>query len=172
VGARTTWLDDMREAAPEELRRVLAAELVDADRVYVPGFPCTHADHVLVALAVAGTALPGELCFYVDQPYATWRLLGDHHPALRRAARAGAFAARLRTLRAQQEPVLPQALAAFRGGARWEAVSAGRRERQLKRRAALAYRSQFAIFGRRLIHGIALYERGWGGEGICRLSGA
>jgi hypothetical protein len=56
-----------------------------------------------------------------------------------------------------------------RGG---EAVPATRRERRLKREASLAYRSQFALFGRKLVYGIELYERGWGGEGIGRLSAA
>jgi LmbE family N-acetylglucosaminyl deacetylase len=170
LGARTTWLEGMREASAEELRRSLAAELAGADRVYVPGFPCTHADHELVSLAVVEEPPPGELRLYVEQPYATWRLLGDHVPALRRAARAAAFAVRLGTVRALQEPTQPGTVAP--GPVNWEAVLAGRRERELKRRACLAYRSQFAIFGGKLVHGIALYERGWGGEGIGRLSGA
>jgi LmbE family N-acetylglucosaminyl deacetylase len=170
LGAGTDWLEGTRAAPPEELGRVLAAALGDAELVLVPGFPCTHADHELVATAVAEQRLDGELAFYVDQPYATWRLLGDHQPAWRRATCAAGLAARLRSVRTLQEPTLLPALAATRGPTRWEPLPAGARERRLKREAALAYRSQFAIFGRKLIHGIALYERGWGGEGIGRLA--
>jgi hypothetical protein len=170
LGARTTWLEGLRAASVEELRHALAPELADADRVYVPGFPCTHADHELVSRAVVDEPPPGDLRLYVEQPYATWRLLGDHVPAPRRVARAAASVVRLGAVRALQEPRQPGP--AGPGPVRWEAVPAGRRERELKRRACLAYRSQFAIFGRMLVHGIALYERGWGGEGIGRLSGA
>lgn len=170
LGARTTWLEGMRAASAQELRRALTAEVAGADRVYVPGFPCTHADHVLVSRAVAEDPSPGELRLYVEQPYATWRLLGDHVLPPRRAARAAGSAVRLGAVRALQEPPQPGHVAP--GPVRWEAVPAGRRERELKRRACLAYRSQFGIFGRRLVHGIALYERGWGGEGIGRVSGA
>ena len=52
---------------------------------------------------------------------------------------------------------------------RWERLPSTARDRWSKQRALLAYRSQFRLFGKRLLVGIALYEWGWGGEAIGRL---
>jgi hypothetical protein len=138
----------------------------------VPGFPCAHGDHLLVCNVFIEDAPPG-LAFYVEQPYATWRLAGTRHPAPVRLRRLAAAATGRPSLRDEQQPVLPDSLAApVEASVAWQAAPASAVDRRLKRRAIRAYRSQVAIFGTPLLGAIALYERAWGGEGIGRLARA
>jgi LmbE family N-acetylglucosaminyl deacetylase len=167
LGARTVWLEGTRGLGPHQLGHRLADELADADDVLIPGFPCAHADHELVARAVLEHGVPGELGLYVEQPYAMWRLLGSHHPPQRRGARMAALAVRAPWIRKKQEPVVPTALAGASASPDWQPVRASAHDRFAKYRASRLYGSQFRVFGREMLVGIALYEWGWGGEGIA-----
>jgi LmbE family N-acetylglucosaminyl deacetylase len=170
LGARTRWLEGTRRLVPDELRQRLADELGDADHVLIPGFPCTHGDHELVARLVLAAGVRGELALYVEQPYAMWRLLGSHHPRQRRMARMAGLAIRARGVRASQEPDAPAALRPEPSTSlSWRPARASTHDRIAKYRASLLYRSQIRLFGRELPVGIALYEWGWGGEGIARV---
>jgi LmbE family N-acetylglucosaminyl deacetylase len=173
LGARPVWLALSRDLPRAELSRCLSEELVDADLVLIPGSPCTHADHELVSTLVLEIGVPGDLALYVEQPYAMWRLLGEQHASRLRAARFAALAVRAGNVRREQEPVVPAAIrGALSATPRWEAPSAPAPDRWSKQRASLAYRSQFRLFGKRLLAGMALYEWAWGGEAIGRLSRA
>lgn len=81
VGARPVWWplsDDTNDAPPdpEQIRARLEAALPAYDAVLAPGFPLQHAHHRLVARLVVEAMPPGAvLGLYVEQPYASWRLL-------------------------------------------------------------------------------------------------
>ncbi|HYY03860.1 MAG TPA: PIG-L family deacetylase [Gaiellaceae bacterium] len=170
LGARAVCLEGVRTLSRAELGRRLRPELAQADLVLIPGYPCTHADHELVSALVLEDGVPGELALYVEQPYAMWRLLGQQHARRRRIARSVGLAARAGGVRALQEPVVPAALRRAASTAGWEPIRATAHDRWLKQRASLCYRSQFRLFGLRLLAAIALYEWAFGGEAIGRLT--
>lgn len=163
-------------ATPTEIGEAVNAAAAGADLVLAPGYPLYHTDHALVArLLVERPPAAARLGFYVEQPYATWRLLGRGRRSwaapgltLGRSARyAAAMAVRSSSMRLLQRPRLPTELSTVLGGEPdWESAAADRRDRRTKRRAVRAYASQLRGFGPLVPERMALYEHAWGGEGI------
>lgn len=149
VGADPVWLSFPEGADTPELVRSLQAELADADTVLVPGFPRSHPDHRLAAGLVERMQV--RCAGYVEQPYAMWRLLGDR-PETGSRIRNGLALALRRRLELPAAGVRP--------------LRHALRDGRAKRRAVQAYESQLRGFGRLVAPGIALYEWGFGGEGI------
>lgn len=187
VGAIPTWLpytDDDHGGEPnlERMRARLDKEIADADAdaVLFPGHPLAHPDHALLAASLL-SAPPTEarLGLYIEQPYAAWRHLGRGRrswatvdltltTSLRNLASMLLHTKRGREL--QTPTVGPAVTSAIDGEPVWAALAAGRSDRRLKRRALLEYASQFRGFGVHTRPVIALYERGWGGEGLAWIS--
>jgi LmbE family N-acetylglucosaminyl deacetylase len=165
LGARPVWLPFASGAPDDTILELLGPALSEADVVVVPGFPCTHEDHVRSAQLTAAVVLPEKLALYVEQPYATWRLLGGGVPLQRRLRALAALAADSRARRLQA-PGPPPALPAL-GGLAWRVQAASSEHRRRKRRAMRCYESQWRIFSRFLLPGIALYERSRGGEELA-----
>ena len=82
VGATPVWFpfrdeDHGRGDEDDEVWAAVAAQAGWADMVLVPGFPLFHPDHVWLTRTVVVRGLgPARLGFYVEQPYASWRLIG------------------------------------------------------------------------------------------------
>jgi LmbE family N-acetylglucosaminyl deacetylase len=186
VGAEPLWLplpdeeyDNDRSEA--EIWTALQGSLEAATLIVCPGFPLVHRDHALLTRLIAPRIDRGRLAFYVEQPYASWRLIGRGRrswaaPGL--TLRGGVInlariLARTREGRRLQRPALPGDLAAaLDGEPRWKAAVASPHDRWAKHRAVRAYASQLRTFGPLAWTQIALYELGWGGEGLGWLSDA
>ncbi|HEV8251449.1 MAG TPA: PIG-L family deacetylase [Gaiellaceae bacterium] len=182
VGAEPVWLsfrddDHGRDAAPTDVWSALAPFFEWADAVLAPGFPLYHPDHAwLTALVVGEVGAAPRLGFYVEQPYASWRLVGRGRRTwtlqgltLKRGlVNLAATSMRLPAGRRLQQPSLPEGLSEQLGGQpRWEAARTGPRSWWKKQRAVRAYASQLRAFGPLVPTRMALYELGWGGEGIA-----
>ena len=69
--------DHGRGDEDDEVWAAVAAQTGWADMVLVPGFPLFHPDHVWLTRTVVVRGLGrARLGFYVEQPYASWRLIG------------------------------------------------------------------------------------------------
>lgn len=182
VGAEPVWLpfhddDHGRDATPADVWSALAPLLQPADAVLTPGFPLYHPDHAwLTSLVVRELGATARLGFYVEQPYASWRLVGRGRrtwtlPGLtlrRGLLNLATTVSRLPAGRRLQQPSLPGDLGATLGGPlQWKAAPAGPRGWWKKQHAVRAYESQLRGFGPLVPTRIALYEFGWGGEGIA-----
>jgi LmbE family N-acetylglucosaminyl deacetylase len=187
VGATPTWLpftDNDHGGEPNlELMRARLDEAIaeaDADAVLLPGYPLAHPDHALLTTSFLSTPpRAGRLGLYVEQPYAAWRHIGRG-----RRTWAAADLTLTRSLhnltsmllhtkrgRELQTPTLDPAVTGSVGGEPvFGELVAGRHDRRSKRRALHEYDSQFRGFGRHTRPLIALYERGWGGEGLAWIS--
>ncbi|CAA9465199.1 MAG: hypothetical protein AVDCRST_MAG38-774 [uncultured Solirubrobacteraceae bacterium] len=90
VGARALWLpfaDDANEtpAADDEIVEALVERLDGYDSVLLPGFPLRHPDHRRVSRLALQALSPGAYVgLYVEQPYASWRVLS--HMAITKQA--------------------------------------------------------------------------------------
>jgi LmbE family N-acetylglucosaminyl deacetylase len=187
VGATPTWLpytdaDHGGESNLERMRARLDKEIAeaDADAVLLPGYPLAHPDHALLAASLlSAPPMAARLGLYVEQPYAAWRHLGRGRRSW--AADDLTLTTSLRNLasmllhtrrgRALQAPTAgPAVTSAIDGEPVWAAVVARGSDRRLKRRALKEYASQFRGFGVHTRPVIALYERGWGGEGLAWVS--
>jgi len=187
VGATPTWLpytdaDHGGEPNLERMRARLDKEIAeaDADAVLLPGYPLAHPDHALLAASLlSAPPTAARLGLYVEQPYAAWRRLGRGRRSW--AADDLTLTTSLRNLasmllhtrrgRALQAPTAgPAVTSAIDGEPVWGAVVARGSDRRLKRRALKEYASQFRGFGVHTRPVIALYERGWGGEGLAWIS--
>jgi LmbE family N-acetylglucosaminyl deacetylase len=182
LGATAVWLpftdsDHGGGTSDDELLPALHEALSAADAVLVPGYPLVHPDHArLTRLLLAEPPPDARIGLYVEQPYATWRHLGrgrrvwaapDLTPA-RGLRNAAAILLRTRSGRRLQRPVLPEVLAeALTNQPVWTVLRSSLRDTWAKQRALRAYRSQFAGFGRATAPTIAVYELGWGGEGVA-----
>lgn len=183
VGAVPVWLpfrdaEYASERSDATVWEPLAPLLADADCVLVPGFPLAHPDHLWLTILVLAHRSPEQrVGLYVEQPYAAWRLIGRGRRdwaapnlTLRRGmANAAAIVIRTRSGRALQHPVAPEPVTRHARKPTWTATRPGVRARRQKQRAVRAYRSQLAGFGTRSSTVIALYEHGWGGEGLAWL---
>jgi LmbE family N-acetylglucosaminyl deacetylase len=186
VGANPVWLpftdeDHGGEPDPESVRAALAEALVDAEVALLPGYPLALPDHVRVTRWLLAEPPRARLGLYVEQPYAAWRHIGRGR---RVWAAPGLTAGRglrnllsilLRTPRGRrlQRPALaPDVASAVVAEPAWAALRAELRDRRLKQRAMQAYDSQFTAFGKHTATLIALYELGWGGEGVAWISSA
>jgi LmbE family N-acetylglucosaminyl deacetylase len=168
LGVTPEWLSfDARwaDAAGEALQQALG----DASVVLVPGFPCTHKDHVFAARAVlAARRRDVSVGLYVDQPYAMWRILGRQAaPGSRRRNFRDVLLRRPSTAALQQPEVSTHIADLVQAPLEWLRLRRGRRAWLAKQRATLAYASQLQVFSRVMPLGIALYERQWGGEGVA-----
>jgi LmbE family N-acetylglucosaminyl deacetylase len=180
LGAETVWLpfadyEYEQDFDDDGLWDTLAIVVQGADTVLTPGFPLAAPDHARLTKLLLARPLPGvRLALYVEQPYATWRLIG-------RGQRTGAqgltprqgienlFKIALRTAggRRLQMPSSPDAKSV--NALEWIVSPMGPRNWWAKQRAIRAYRSQVKGFGPLVISRIVAYERGWGGEAIAWL---
>jgi hypothetical protein len=188
VGAIPTWLpyaDDDHGGEPDLERRMRArvdkeiAE-ADADAVLLPGYPLAHPDHALLTTSLlSAPPTAARLGLYVEQPYAAWRHLGrgrrswaaDDLTLTTSLRNLASVLLRTKRGRGLQAPTVgPAVTSAIDGEPVWAALIAQGSDRRLKRRALQEYASQFRGFGRHTRPVIALYERGWGGEGLAWIS--
>ena len=171
VGAKPIWLPFDRTSPEEEVAPHLSAAVEGADAVLVPGFPCRHEKHFEAAHIVLRNPPQGaKLGFYVEQPYAMWRLLGREYEVGRRGMNFLSVALRRRSTAAEQSPRLHPALEELvTGTVQWTAVRRTSRDWVAKWRAILAYSSQLRAFARLMPLGMALYEWQWGGEAVAWL---
>jgi LmbE family N-acetylglucosaminyl deacetylase len=180
LGAKAVWLpfadeEHGQNVGDDRLWESVANVVEGADTVLTPGFPLAHSDHALLTCLLLARPLPAvRLGLYVEQPYASWRLIG-------RGQRTGAqgltpgkgiqnlFAIALRTAtgRRRQAPSHPDVCRTPVSPLEWFAVPFDRKARWSKQRAIRAYRSQVKGFGPLVIPRIVLYEFGWGGEAIA-----
>ena len=183
VGATPVWLpfvdaDHGGATTDEELLPALHDALVAADAILLPGSPLAHPDHARVTRLLLADPPPApRIGLYVEQPYAAWRHLGRGRRVwaaqgltLRRSLRnTAAILLRAPSGRRLQRPAVPNPIANVAGRPEWTVLGAGARRVWTKHRALRAYRSQFAGFGRTTAATIAVYELGWGGEGVAWL---
>lgn len=184
LGATPVWLpfgdveyDERRN--DEDVWTAIAEAVAPVDLVLIPGFPLAAPDHLWLTRLLLRRPLPSvRLGFYVEQPYAAWRLIG-------RGRRAGAeelspwfgvvnfFRIALRTpgARRLQQPHLPKGFAELvRSAPRWTAASTRLPERRAKWSGIRHYRSQVRAFGPLVLPRVAMYEAAWGGEGVACVS--
>ncbi len=172
LGATAVWLPGAEGTSDDELVAQLRPALESADLVLSPGFPCSHRDHLRVA-QLTFQATRSAVGLYVEQPYATWRLLGSQRKRGARIRNAVALARRARRSRVLQEPCVPGGLKPFvRAPVRWHAAEARASDWRRKRRALRCYRSQLHVFDRFTIPGVGLYEWAWGGECVGQVEHA
>jgi LmbE family N-acetylglucosaminyl deacetylase len=169
LGVEFEWLPfDVRW--PEGVAEALRQAVEQAAVVLVPGFPCTHRDHILAARAVL-TAGPADVAIglYVDQPYAMWRVLGREATGRRRRENLVHLLRRSSSLELQEPEVSSHLADLVPAPPSWLELPRSRRAWLAKQRAVLAYRTQRRAFSRGMPFGIALYEWRWGGEGLAWL---
>jgi LmbE family N-acetylglucosaminyl deacetylase len=170
LGVEPVWLSfDVR--SPEGAAAALLDAVQHAAVVLVPGFPCTHRDHILAARTVLGARRPEvTVGLYVDQPYAMWLLLGREARGRTRGESMRDLVLRRDTSASMMVPDLsPHLTDLVPRPPVWLRVGRSRRAWLAKQRATLAYRSQRRAFSRAMPAGIALYERQSGGEGVAWL---
>ena len=185
VGAGPVWLpftddDHGGESERRAVQEALAEALMDAEVVLMPGYPLAHPDHVRVTRWLLAEPPPqARLALYVEQPYAAWRHIGRGRrewaspglTASRGLRNLASILLRTRRGRSLQRPTLTAEVASSVAGTPgWTPLRAGSQDRRLKRRAMKAYHSQFTGFGAHTAQFIALYELGWGGEGMAWIS--
>ena len=143
----------------------------------MPGFPLAAPDHLRLTRLLLARPLPGVRAgLYVEQPYATWRLIGRG----RRTGAQGltpsqglrnlfAIAFRTRTGRRLQTPSDPTGALERVDALAWLSLPMSPRDWWIKQRAIRAYKSQVDGFGPLVISRMVAYEVGWGGEAIAWL---
>lgn len=177
IGAEPVWLpfgdaEHGRLESDDVVRQALAEALAGADTVLIPGFPLDQPDHAWLAeLVVAEPPTAVRLGLYVEQPYAALRLMGRGRRTWSSGlstTRGLANAARIafRRGRPLQQPSPRESFSLHTGEVRWGALAADRTDRAAKLRAVKAYRSQVSQFGPLVLTRMAMYEAGWGGEGV------
>jgi LmbE family N-acetylglucosaminyl deacetylase len=181
VGAHPVWLpfkdeEYGRDIEEDQVWESLAHQSSTAEAVLVPGFPLAHADHAWLTELVLRRPLPCEqTAFYVEQPYASWRILGRGRRTwampdltLRRGLRISMqLLLRSPSGRALQQPSTPAELRDDTHQLEWLRLTRSRQDWWAKQRAMRAYRSQLRGFGPLVAERIALYEFAWGGEGLA-----
>jgi LmbE family N-acetylglucosaminyl deacetylase len=146
-----------------------------ADTVLTPGFPLAAPDHLRLTRLLLARPLPDvQLVLYVEQPYATWRLIGrgrrtGAHGLTPRKGIQNLFAIAFRTGSGTglQMPSLENEDLHGPSGLEWLALPMAPRDWWSKQRSIRAYKSQVRGFGPLVIPRIVVYEGGWGGEGIA-----
>jgi LmbE family N-acetylglucosaminyl deacetylase len=162
LGAIPEWLP-FRDASyesqadDETIRDSVVQALQRPDLVLLPGFPLRHVDHLrLTQLLLAQPIAAPQIGLYVEQPYAKWA--GMRRPWHR--------------------PSIPRGIESLVAvPTEWTSLARERRDRRAKYRAAVAYKSQLALFGRiqhpilgrLLLRRVALYEALRGGEAVAWL---
>lgn len=153
LGAIARWLpfgDEQYDRGGDEgqVGAALTTAVDGADVVLIPGWPLENSDHEWLSEILLRTrAQCGRFGLYVEQPYAFYRR--ERVPV--------SVAASLR-------PLLETIPA-------WRPLAVSRIDRQLKRQAITAYRSQSRQLGLRFlgVHRLLLHERTQGGEAIAWL---
>jgi LmbE family N-acetylglucosaminyl deacetylase len=178
VGAIPEWLPffDVEYGAAlhtdDELWSRIEPLLAGASAVLVPGFPLAVPDHERLTRLVLSRTSGCEIGLYVEQPYASWRIMSrggragalDASDGLRNTLRVAAGGARGRALTAPGPSPVADLLAA---PPEWRASAVRLRDVVAKHRAIRAHASQVRGFGPLVATRIALHERAWGGEGIA-----
>jgi LmbE family N-acetylglucosaminyl deacetylase len=178
LGARASWLpfadvEYEQDFDDDGLWAAVANVTSGADTVLAPGFPLAAPDHARLTALLAKRRLPSRLALYVEQPYASWRVIG-------RGQRTGAhgltpkagvknllsIVSRTDEGRRLQAPSSPPELSTCRVGD-WRRVPTMRRDWLAKYRAVRAYRSQVRAFGPLVLSRVAAYEFGSRGEPIA-----
>jgi hypothetical protein len=182
VGAHPVWLpfrdvEYERDLDEPRLWQAIADAVRGAETVLIPGFPLAAPDHLLTTRMLLSRPLPdARVGLYVEQPYATWRMIG-------RGGRTGAanltFRGGIQNLvligtrssagRERQMPALDHELLDAPPGVEWLSLGWRWRDWRAKSAAIRAYRSQVENFGPLVVPRIALYEFGWGGEALAWL---
>jgi LmbE family N-acetylglucosaminyl deacetylase len=154
LGAEPVWLpiidstDSPRD--PETIWPQLAAALVGAGAVLIPGHPRSHPDHDLVArMVLANADHQRPLGVYVEQPYAAWQALRPP-----RRAQAGAESGADENLGSSGSAPAQE----------WGRMQSCQTCSRRKLFALGAYQSQLAVLRRLPRVRIALYELLAGGE--------
>jgi LmbE family N-acetylglucosaminyl deacetylase len=179
VGAEPVWLtcrdEEYGGEQPDDVWAALSETIEHADTVVCPGFPLYHPDHVsLTTLVAARLDRSVRLGLYVEQPYASWRLIGRGRrtwtmPGLtlrRGVMNLARILARTPEGRRLQRPALPPNVVSGVGGVTWTVSGFGPPDWLAKQRAVQAYASQLRTFGPLVGTRMALYEFAWGGEGL------
>ena len=181
LGATPIWLplNDVeypQEKNDDEVWDRVADATSGMDVMFIPGFPLVAPDHARLAHLLIDRPIPNcRLALYVEQPYATWRLIG-------RGGRTGAkgltprkglenaFKILFRSeggRRLQDPSEVTPGVASFQEKLDWLALPIPMRDWWTKQKAIRAYSSQWRGLGPLLLSRIAVYEAGWGGEGIA-----
>jgi LmbE family N-acetylglucosaminyl deacetylase len=172
LGAEPVWLPFWDEgydrgATDDEIWANVAPVLDGADRVFVPGYPLTHEDHIWLSRLILERSAPSTpVTLYVEQPYANFIALarGYSRDTLRTALH---FALATKTARQLVQPHVPAPIDDLvQRPVLWLRSRGRRAARAAKKAAIAAYVSQLPGLGRRLRERIGLYERAWGGEGL------
>jgi LmbE family N-acetylglucosaminyl deacetylase len=182
VGAEPVWFPFRDEeygcdAGDDDVWAAVAESVGWSETVVCPAFPLDHADHRRLTELVVGR-IPSDrrLGFYVEQPYASWRLIGRGRrtwavPGLTLRRGVGnlvSIVARTSSGRRLQQPIFPATIAeAIPREPTWTRTSARLADWWAKLRAVQAYESQLDEFGPLVASRMALYEFGWGGEGLA-----
>jgi LmbE family N-acetylglucosaminyl deacetylase len=152
--------DGERTEVWESIRR----QLEGVDALLLPGYPLVHPDHRWVTeRALAQPPPDTALGFYIEQPYATWELVGGRRPRERTAAR---IAQLLRSDRVPR-PRLAAETEALAGPVRWEVSGRGVRAQWSKLRAIRAYRSQLRGWSRSFLAQVMLFQWAQRGEPVA-----
>jgi hypothetical protein len=123
-----------------------------------------HDDHLWLSRLVVGRGLPEKrVGLYVEQPYATWRVVGIERWR-HILPRLALVALRTSWARSRQAPKMDSRLSTREG--EWVRSSGDRADRRRKQMAIEAYGSQVRAFGSWVRPAITVYERSWGGEGV------
>ena len=154
LGATARWLsfgDEQyeRRGNEQEVCSAIAAAVDGADVVLIPGWPLTNSDHAWLSEMLLRTRLRcSRLGLYLEEPYAFYR------------RESGPVTC---------TPTLHSMVGAMPS---WHHLSVSRLDRQLKRKAVRAYRSQARQLGLGFLGVLRLlqYERARGGEAIAWLS--
>lgn len=182
LGAAAVWLpfadyEYEQDVDDDGLWAALADVVGAAETVLMPGFPLAAPDHLRLTRLLLARPLPGVRAgLYVEQPYATWRLIGRG----RRTGAQGltpsqglrnlfAIAFRTRTGRRLQAPSDPTGALERVDALAWLSLPMSPRDWWIKQRAIRAYTSQVDGFGPLVISRMVAYEVGWGGEAIAWL---
>jgi LmbE family N-acetylglucosaminyl deacetylase len=179
LGATPRWLpfadvEYEQDVDDDDLWQAVADVVRGTETVLIPGFPLAAPDHLRLTHLLLSRPLPAvQVGLFVEQPYATWRLIGRG----RRTGAQGltprkgianllAFGFRTKAGRRMQMPSSPPELLPGKDAIEWLSLPMGRREWWLKQRAIRAYRSQVEAFGPLVIPRVVVYELGWNGEAI------
>jgi LmbE family N-acetylglucosaminyl deacetylase len=176
LGATPAWLPFSDEqyghgGSDREIWSAIEPHLEDANLVLTPGFPLQHRDHAFVTcLLVRQLPADAPIALYVEQPYANFDVMRHGYT---REPLLTTLTIALRTARGRslQEPTPSEEmseLAPLR--VKWLAAKARLSDHRKKKAAIRAYESQLDGLGRWLTSRIAVYEHGWGGEGIGLVS--
>jgi LmbE family N-acetylglucosaminyl deacetylase len=186
MGATPVWLPfaDVENAGLQkdaEIWSAVAEAVSWADVVLLPGFPLVAPDHLSLTRLCLAEPLPvTRVGLYVEQPYATWRLMSrggragsDGLSSWEGIVNSGRLLLRTSSGRRLQRPqIAPELHGVLPASLGWSAAPYGQAHWRRKRAAIQAHRSQIETMGKLVLARIGAYERAWGGEGLAWLDDA